>query len=83
MSKKEVKPFNLESAVKDLEAIVSYMEKDVLSIESALAKFEEGVNLVGQCQKALQEAEQKVSILTEKNKEAQLTPYPMEQNSTE
>jgi exodeoxyribonuclease VII small subunit len=84
MSKEQTETsFNLEKAVKDLEGIVSYMEKDVLSIESALAEFEKGVHLIKRCQDALKEAEQKVSILTEKNDEGQLEPYSIEQISSE
>lgn len=70
--------FNLEKALKELEGIVSHMEKDVLSIESTLIEFEKGVKLVQKCQQALKTAEQKIRILTEKNGESVLTDYSTE-----
>lgn len=74
-------PFNLEKALEELEHIVSHMEKDVLGIESTLVEFEKGVKLIHQCQQALQQAEQKVRILTEKNGEWVLTDYSSEETS--
>lgn len=74
--------FNLETALKDLEEIVSHMEKDVLSIESALSEFEKGIRLIRRSQKALQEAEQKVSQLIQKNGETTLEPYSIEESES-
>lgn len=74
--------FNLETALKDLEEIVSHMEKDVLSIESALSEFEKGIRLIRCSQKALQEAEQKVSQLIQKNGETTLEPYAIEESES-
>lgn len=42
------------------------MEDENLSLEQSLKNFEQGIQLTQQCQKALQEAEQKVQILLEK-----------------
>ena len=58
------KPFSLENAIKDLEAIVNKMESETLPLEQALAYFEHGVTLTKQCQQALQQAEQKIEVIT-------------------
>ena len=45
------------------------MESGELSLEASLKIFEEGIKLTRECQKALKEVEQKVSLLMEKNGE--------------
>ncbi len=52
-----------ESAAKDLENIVAEMEKGDLPLETALAKFEEGMKLYEFCSKKLDAVEKKVSLL--------------------
>ncbi|MBI9074455.1 MAG: exodeoxyribonuclease VII small subunit [Desulfatibacillum sp.] len=52
-----------ESAAKDLEQIVSDMEKGDLPLETALAKFEEGMKLYEYCSKKLDEVEKKVTLI--------------------
>ena len=49
--------------MKKLEAIVDAMESGDLPLETLLAKFEEGTQLVKTCQARLEEAELKVSKL--------------------
>ncbi len=56
--------FQFEKALAELESIVSRIEEGELSLEESLAAFEQGVQLTRDCQKALDEAEQKVEILT-------------------
>ncbi len=56
--------FHFEKALAELESIVSRIEEGELSLEESLAAFEQGVQLTRDCQKALDEAEQKVEILT-------------------
>lgn len=51
------------------------MEQGELSLEDSLKSFERGVALTRTCQKALQEAEQKVQILLEKNGTQTLEPF--------
>jgi len=57
------KPFNLEKALADLEAIVEDLERGDLPLDKAMKKFEEGIKLTRGCQSALKDAEQKVEIL--------------------
>lgn len=66
-TRKKADEINFESALDELEKLVSTMEKGELSLEQSLQQFERGVTLTKQCQKALQEAEQKVEILTKDN----------------
>lgn len=73
--------FNIESGLTQLKEIVSKMEQQQLSLDDALAQFEQGVALIRNCQKALDSAEQKVSILLKKNDQVELTPF--EQNNDE
>jgi len=56
---------DFEASLKQLETIVAKMENETLSLDEALACFEQGVTLTKQCQKALQEAEQKVLKITQ------------------
>lgn len=64
-----------EDSLTELEQLVEQMEKGELSLEESLKSFERGVKLTSTCQKALQEAEQKVQILVEKNGQQTLEPF--------
>ena len=67
--------FEFEKALAELNNLVSQMERGDISLEDALSHFEKGIQLTRQCQQALQEAEQKVSVLLEKNGKESLEPY--------
>jgi exodeoxyribonuclease VII small subunit len=67
-----------EDSLTELEALVTQLEQGDISLEESLKSFERGVNLTRTCQKALQEAEQKVQILIEKNGTQTLEPFPDE-----
>ena len=56
--------FQFEKAMEDLEKIVEAMESGELTLDQALKKYEEGVQLVRACQTKLTEAEKKIEILT-------------------
>ncbi len=64
-----------EDSLEELEQLVEQMEQGDLSLEESLKSFERGVKLTSTCQKALQEAEQKVQILLEKNGKKTLEPF--------
>ena len=66
MAKKIRKSTNFEAAIAELEALVEEMEQGDISLEESLKKFERGIELTRTCQQALQEAEQKVQMLIEK-----------------
>lgn len=56
--------FQFEKALEDLEKIVAAMESGELTLDQALKKYEEGVQLVRACQEKLGEAEKKIEVLT-------------------
>lgn len=58
---------SFEDALAELEQLVNRLERGDISLEESLQAFERGVNLTRICQKALQEAEQKVQVLIDKN----------------
>lgn len=53
-----------EEALKQLEGIVSRLERGDLPLEEALSVFEDGVRLTKLCSARLTEAERRVNILT-------------------
>ncbi len=63
------KAASFEKSLSDLETLVNKMEHGDLSLDESLSAFEAGVKLTRECQMMLDEAEQKVQILTEKNGE--------------
>ena len=54
-----------ESSLKELETLVETIENGQLSLDESLEVFEKGIKLTQFCQKTLNEAEQKIQILTE------------------
>ena len=60
---KNKKEINIELSLERLESIVSNMESGETSLERSLSLFEEGMNLVNQCQSQLKKAEQRVENL--------------------
>ena len=56
-------PENFESAMGQLETLVSKMESGDLSLEESLKAFEKGVHLTRFCQDQLQKAELKIQEL--------------------
>ncbi|MEY4719886.1 MAG: hypothetical protein RL563_2504 [Pseudomonadota bacterium] len=61
--------------MEELEKLVEEMERGDLSLDESLKSFERGIKLTRTCQQALQEAEQKVQILLEKNGQQTLEPF--------
>ena len=68
---------DFETALKNLEEIVKKLENGELSLDSALALFEEGIKLSRFCHTKLQEAERRVEILL-KNGSSQMRTVPFE-----
>ncbi len=54
-----------EDALEELEAIVERMEDGEPSLEESLKLFERGMDLTRRCQKALDEAEQRIRTLAD------------------
>ena len=62
MSKKQ----SYEDSLTSLESIIKELEQGQLPLEKAISQYEAGVKLSQRCQQLLNEAEQKVTILTER-----------------
>lgn len=60
----EKKEINFEKSLARLEEIVASLENGDCELDKSLALFEEGVSLVNSCKKKLDEATQRVNILT-------------------
>lgn len=75
MPKKNEAPASFETALTELESIVTRLESGDLPLEDALNQFERGVQLARQGQSTLQQAEQRVQILLSDTEDAQLTPF--------
>ena len=58
-------PPSFEDALEELETIVERMEDGEPSLEESLKLFERGMDLTRGCQKALDEAEQRIQSLAE------------------
>ena len=58
------KKLDFEGSMARLEQIVSLLEKGDAPLEQAMSLFEEGAKLLRECTRQLDEAEQKVSLLT-------------------
>jgi exodeoxyribonuclease VII small subunit len=64
MSDPTIKDF--ESALAELEGVVTKLEQGELSLEQSLALFERGVQLSRFCHGRLEDAERRIEILTER-----------------
>jgi len=54
-----------EEALEELEVLVERMEDGEPSLEESLKLFERGMDLTRRCQKALDDAEQRIRVLAE------------------
>lgn len=57
-------PVPFEQALAELESILRELEDGTTSLEDALSRYERGVGLLRQCYAHLQNAEQRVKVLT-------------------
>ena len=60
---------NFEESMKNLEDIVTELEKGNLNLDESVKKFEEGMKIAKQCNTILEDAEKKITILLEKEGE--------------
>jgi exodeoxyribonuclease VII small subunit len=71
-----------ESAMKQLEQIAQELEAGELSLEMAMKKFEEGIQLSRFCTKKLDETERRISILLQ-DSEGSIQEVPFEDKQAE
>ena len=60
---------SFEEQMEDLEKIVGELEKGDLNLDDSVAKFEQGIKISKECNKILEEAEKKITILINKDGE--------------
>ena len=66
-----------EEKVKELESIVSFLEKDELDLEESIKKYEMGIKLVKECNAILDATQKKITILqTGANGEVKEEDFP-------
>jgi exodeoxyribonuclease VII small subunit len=71
-----------ENAMKQLEQIAQELEAGELSLELAMKKFEEGIQLSRFCAKKLDETERRIAILLQ-DSDGLVREVPFEENQTE
>lgn len=67
-----------EEALNKLEKIVGDLEKGDLSLDEALKKYQEGIELSRQCCQKLENAKKKIDVLT-KNKKGEFELRPLDE----
>ncbi len=72
----KAKPKDFETAMAELDRLVTALEAGELSLEESLSAFEKGMALSGDCQKLLNDAEQKVQVLIKQNGATTSAPLP-------
>ena len=66
------KKTDFEASIQKLESIISKLEDENINLEDSVKSFEEGINLVKECQKQLATAELKVKKLLDDGKSENL-----------
>ena len=78
----ESAPVSFESALTQLQEIVSDLEEGDLGLEPSLARFEEGIRLLRSCYQILEQAEQKIEILTGQDAAGNPVAVPFDATAT-
>lgn len=67
-----------EVALKELEKIVAELELGQLSLTESIKRYEQGVGMLRQCHTALNDADQKIQLLTRVDEDGTPTAVPFE-----
>lgn len=70
---------NFEEMLDKLESIVQSLEKDNLNLDESIAKFEDGMKLAKDCNKKIEEAEKRITILLNENGEMKEENFVVEE----
>ena len=70
---------SFEDSLNELQRIVDRMERGDQSLETSLDEFERGIKLVQECQRRLEQAQQRVEMLTAKDGEFATAPFSQTQ----
>ena len=60
---------DFEQMLDELEEIVQSLEKDDLKLDESISKFEKGMKIAKECNKEIEEAEKKITMLINENGE--------------
>ena len=60
---------NFENKMGELEKVVNELEKGDLNLDDSVSKFEYGIKLSKECNKILEDAEKKITVLLNKDNE--------------
>ncbi|QDU42622.1 Exodeoxyribonuclease 7 small subunit [Symmachiella dynata] len=81
-AKKENAAPKFEEALEQLQQIVGELEEGSGGLEHSLKRFEEGIGLLRTCYQTLEQAEQKIELLTAVDEQGNLTTAPFDATST-
>ena len=71
---------SFEENMEKLEKIVTELEKGDLNLDASVKKFEEGIKVSKECSKMLEEAEKKITILINDEKEIKEENFDAEES---
>ncbi len=67
---------NFETNLKELEGVVKALESGDISLDEMLCLYEKGIHLTKECTTALDQAEQKITILMKEKDSGEVTEQP-------
>jgi exodeoxyribonuclease VII small subunit len=73
---------SFEDALQALQGIVESLESGSLGLEESLARFEEGIGLLGTCNNVLGQAEQRIETLTGVDSNGNPITEPLDNEAT-
>ncbi len=82
-SKSAAETVRFEDALEELQEIVSVLEDGSVGLEESMEQFEHGVGLLRTCYKTLEQAEQKIEILTRVDEDGNVETEAFDAASTE
>lgn len=71
-----------EAALEELQRIVHDLEEGRLGLETSLARFEQGVGLLKNCYRLLEQAEQRIEVLTGTDAQGNVITAPFDATAT-
>ncbi|MFN0053876.1 MAG: exodeoxyribonuclease VII small subunit [Planctomycetales bacterium] len=71
-----------EDALQELQSIIHELEEGSIGLEASLTRFEEGVRLLRNCYGILEQAEQRIEILTGMDAEGNPVTAPFDASAT-
>lgn len=75
-------PLSFEQALAELERLVHELEDGQIGLEDSLARYEKGVGLLKHCYQQLQQAEQRILLLTGVDDEGKPVTRPFDHSAT-